>query len=250
MKHYDVIVIGGGHAGCEAAHAAARQGAQTALITLSWAGIGVMSCNPAIGGLGKGHLVREIDALDGVMARVADFAAIQYRLLNRRKGPAVQGPRAQADRKLYREAMQRETRARQGLTVVEGEAVDLLMERGKVGESLLSTFLSDLEDGAKFEVKTDDLAHKTGNFYIETWQYGREDESDKKKSGINTTKADWWVFAGPSGNGFIAIRTQDLKDLMTETNPRETRQPKINANTNASIGRLVPVKDIIKKAGL
>lgn len=138
MKHYDVIVIGGGHAGCEAAHAAARQGAQTALITLSWAGIGVMSCNPAIGGLGKGHLVREIDALDGVMARVADFAAIQYRLLNRRKGPAVQGPRAQADRKLYREAMQRETRARQGLTVVEGEAVDLLMERGKVGGVLLA----------------------------------------------------------------------------------------------------------------
>ena len=124
------------------------------------------------------------------------------------------------------------------------------LERGKVGESLLSTFLSDLEDGAKFEVKTDYLAHKTGNFYIETWQYGREDESDKKQSGINTTKADWWVFAGPSGNGFIAIRTQDLKDLMTETNPRETRQPKINANTNASIGRLVPVKDIIKKAGL
>ena len=138
MKHYDVIVIGGGHAGCEAAHAAARQGAQTALITLTWDGIGVMSCNPAIGGLGKGHLVREIDALDGVMARVADFAAIQYRLLNRRKGPAVQGPRAQADRKLYRQAMQQETRARQGLTVVEGEAVDLLIERGKVGGVVLA----------------------------------------------------------------------------------------------------------------
>ena len=138
MKHYDVIVIGGGHAGCEAAHAAARQGAQTALVTLTWAGIGVMSCNPAIGGLGKGHLVREIDAMDGVMARVADFAAIQYRLLNRRKGPAVQGPRAQADRKLYRQAMQQETRARQGLTVVEGEAVDLLMEHGRVGGVLLA----------------------------------------------------------------------------------------------------------------
>ncbi|MCE2747232.1 MAG: tRNA uridine-5-carboxymethylaminomethyl(34) synthesis enzyme MnmG [Rhodobacter sp.] len=133
MKQYDVIVIGGGHAGCEAAHAAARQGAQTALITLSWAGIGVMSCNPAIGGLGKGHLVREIDALDGVMGRVADFAAIQFRLLNRRKGPAVQGPRAQADRRLYRDAMQRETRARRGLTVIEGEVADLLMESGKVG---------------------------------------------------------------------------------------------------------------------
>jgi len=132
VKQYDVIVIGGGHAGCEAAHAAARQGADTALITLSWAGIGVMSCNPAIGGLGKGHLVREIDALDGVMGRVADYAAIQFRLLNRRKGPAVQGPRAQADRKLYREAMQKETRARPGLSVIEAEVVDLLIESGRV----------------------------------------------------------------------------------------------------------------------
>jgi tRNA uridine 5-carboxymethylaminomethyl modification enzyme len=132
VKQYDVIVIGGGHAGCEAAHAAARQGADTALITLSWAGIGVMSCNPAIGGLGKGHLVREIDALDGVMGRVADYAAIQFRLLNRRKGPAVQGPRAQADRKLYREAMQNETRARPGLSVIEAEVVDLLIESGRV----------------------------------------------------------------------------------------------------------------------
>lgn len=138
MKQFDVIVIGGGHAGCEAAHAAARQGAETALITLTWAGIGVMSCNPAIGGLGKGHLVREIDALDGVMGRVADHAAIQFRLLNRRKGPAVQGPRAQADRKLYREAMQRETKARPGLTVVEGEVVDLLVDGGRTRGVVLS----------------------------------------------------------------------------------------------------------------
>jgi len=138
VKQYDVIVIGGGHAGCEAAHAAARQGASTVLITLNWAGIGVMSCNPAIGGLGKGHLVREIDALDGVMGRVADYAAIQFRLLNRRKGPAVQGPRAQADRKLYREAMQRETRTRSGLTVVEGEVIDLLMESGGVTGVILA----------------------------------------------------------------------------------------------------------------
>ncbi len=133
MKHrFDVIVIGGGHAGSEAAHASARMGAATALVTLRRDTIGVMSCNPAIGGLGKGHLVREIDAMDGVMGRVADEAGIQFRLLNRRKGPAVQGPRAQSDRKIYRTAMLRETEAQPNLSIVEGEVADLTMDGGRV----------------------------------------------------------------------------------------------------------------------
>ncbi|MEP3053543.1 MULTISPECIES: tRNA uridine-5-carboxymethylaminomethyl(34) synthesis enzyme MnmG [Rhodobacterales] len=132
VKHFDVAVIGGGHAGAEAAHASARIGAKTVLVTMSLAGIGVMSCNPAIGGLGKGHLVREIDAMDGVMGRVADASGIQFRLLNRRKGPAVQGPRTQADRKLYRKAMLNETLNRPNLDVLEGEVVDFLMESGAV----------------------------------------------------------------------------------------------------------------------
>ncbi|WP_317960948.1 tRNA uridine-5-carboxymethylaminomethyl(34) synthesis enzyme MnmG [Phaeobacter inhibens] len=134
MKHpnYDVVVVGGGHAGTEAAHAAARMGVKTALVTLTKDGIGVMSCNPAIGGLGKGHLVREIDALDGVMGRVADKAGIQFRLLNRRKGPAVQGPRAQSDRKIYRREMLAEIEAQPNLDIVTGEVVDFLMIGNKI----------------------------------------------------------------------------------------------------------------------
>jgi tRNA uridine 5-carboxymethylaminomethyl modification enzyme len=128
FDHFDVIVIGGGHAGCEAAAAAARIGAKTALITHRFETIGAMSCNPAIGGLGKGHLVREIDALDGLMARVADAGGIQFRVLNRRKGPAVHGPRAQADRKLYAAAMQQAIRETANLTIIEAEADDMLFE--------------------------------------------------------------------------------------------------------------------------
>ena len=129
---FDVIVVGGGHAGCEAAAAAARLGARTALLTHRFATVGEMSCNPAIGGLGKGHLVREIDALDGLMGRVADAAGIQFRLLNRSKGPAVQGPRAQADRKLYRQAMQAAILATTNLEVVEGGAEDLVVHDGRI----------------------------------------------------------------------------------------------------------------------
>lgn len=129
MSEFEVIVIGGGHAGAEAAAAAARMGAKTALVTHSIETIGALSCNPAIGGLGKGHLVREIDALDGVMGRVADAAGIQFRLLNRSKGPAVQGPRAQADRALYRAAMQQELLNYPGLTIIEGAVEDLVIDR-------------------------------------------------------------------------------------------------------------------------
>jgi tRNA uridine 5-carboxymethylaminomethyl modification enzyme len=139
VKHYDVIVIGGGHAGAEAAAAAARMGVSTALVTLRIETLGAMSCNPAIGGLGKGHLVREIDALDGVMGRMADRAGIQFRLLNRRKGPAVQGPRAQIDRRLYREAMRAELLATPGLEVIEGEVARMRLAGGSVAGVVLAS---------------------------------------------------------------------------------------------------------------
>jgi tRNA uridine 5-carboxymethylaminomethyl modification enzyme len=156
VKHpFDVIVVGGGHAGTEAASAAARAGARTLLLTLRAGAVGVMSCNPAIGGLGKGHLVREVDALGGIMGLAADAAGIQFRLLNRSKGPAVQGPRAQADRRLYREAVQRMVASQPGLMLLEGEAVDLLVQGGRVAGLRLA-------DGA--EVRARAVVLTTGTF--------------------------------------------------------------------------------------
>lgn len=138
MNGYDVIVVGGGHAGCEAASASARSGALTALITLDASKIGVMSCNPAIGGLGKGQLVREVDAFDGLMGKAADRAGIQFRMLNRRKGPAVRGPRTQADRKLYRLAVQDILREQDNLHIVAGEVYDLEIHNGRVSAVIMA----------------------------------------------------------------------------------------------------------------
>jgi tRNA uridine 5-carboxymethylaminomethyl modification enzyme len=155
MSDYAVIIVGGGHAGCEAAAASARLGVPTALITHRFATIGEMSCNPAIGGLGKGHLVREIDALDGLMGRVADQAGIQFRVLNRRKGPAVRGPRAQADRQLYRQAMQAAITAQENLDVIEGEVDDIQVTDGVVSGVVLL-------DGRQFSTKA--VVLTTGTF--------------------------------------------------------------------------------------
>jgi tRNA uridine 5-carboxymethylaminomethyl modification enzyme len=167
VKHYDfdVAVIGGGHAGVEAALASARMGVNTVLISLTYEGIGVMSCNPAIGGLGKGHLVREIDALDGVMGWAADQAGIQFRLLNRRKGPAVQGPRAQADRKLYRQAIQAAVKKTKHLTTVIGEVVDFIMD----GNQCCGV---ELADGTR--LKTRSVILTTGTFLRGVIHIGRE----------------------------------------------------------------------------
>ncbi len=155
MSDFGIIVVGGGHAGCEAAAAAARLGVPTALVTHRFDTIGEMSCNPAIGGLGKGHLVREIDAMDGLMGRVADAAGIQFRVLNRRKGPAVRGPRAQADRKLYKAAMQAAIGAQPNLTVIEGEVDDLTVAGGRINGVVLL-------DGRRFGAKA--VVLTTGTF--------------------------------------------------------------------------------------
>lgn len=152
---YDVIIIGGGHAGCEAAAAAARRGARVALVTMATATIGAMSCNPAIGGVGKGQLVREVDALDGLMARAGDAAAIHYRMLNRSKGKAVQGPRIQADRRVYRNAMQAALTAQSGLEIVEGQVESLLTDGHHVAGVVL-------RNGARLDAPT--VVITTGTF--------------------------------------------------------------------------------------
>ncbi|MCK1650709.1 tRNA uridine-5-carboxymethylaminomethyl(34) synthesis enzyme MnmG [Bradyrhizobium sp. 149] len=174
-ESFDVIVIGGGHAGCEAAAASARMGAATALVTHRFSTVGAMSCNPAIGGLGKGHLVREVDALDGLMGRIGDAGGIQFRVLNRRKGPAVRGPRAQADRKLYAAAMQAAIRETEGLSVVEGEADELFVVEGRVTGLRLA-------DGRKLRAGA--VVVTTGTFLRglihlgeKNWPAGRVDEA-------------------------------------------------------------------------
>ena len=165
QAEFDVIVVGGGHAGAEAAAAAARSGGLVALVTLRLEGIGVMSCNPAIGGVGKGHLVREIDALDGIMGRVADRAGIQFRLLNRSKGPAVQGPRAQMDRSLYRVAVQEELRAVERITVIEGEVADLVLDQDRIAGVRLA-------DGSEIRSRT--VVLTTGTFLRGVIRLGEE----------------------------------------------------------------------------
>ena len=198
---YDVIVIGGGHAGCEAAAVSARAGAKTALVTMKRETIGVMSCNPAIGGLGKGQLVREVDALDGLMGRVSDKAGIQFRLLNRRKGPAVRGPRTQADRKLYRLAMQEAIEEQDNLDIVEGEVFDLLIEENVVKAVILA-------DGS--ELQCGSVVLTTGTFLSGLIHIGEE----RFPAGRMNEKASTGLSATLRKHGF------NLGRLKTGTPPR------------------------------
>ena len=155
IKNFDVVVIGGGHAGVEAASASSRMGANTVLITMKIKTIGEMSCNPAIGGLGKGHLVREIDALDGLMARAIDVSGIQFRMLNRSRGPAVHGPRSQADRKLYKKAISNLLESHENLTIIEGTVIDLTIVDDVIKNVILDNDIS---------IKTKSVVLTTGTF--------------------------------------------------------------------------------------
>lgn len=201
MKQFDVIVVGGGHAGVEAAMISARMGCSVVLVTLDPSKIGEMSCNPAIGGLGKGHLVREIDAMDGVMGRAADLAGIQFRLLNRRKGPAVQGPRTQADRRLYRAAIQEAVRIEPRLLVLSGEVVDLVLK----GDIVMGAMLS---DGVTLSAKS--VVLTAGTFLRGVMHIG-----DQQRSGGRY---------GEAPSNALAVRMADLGlpmgRLKTGTPPR------------------------------
>lgn len=198
---FDVVVIGGGHAGAEAAHAAARSGVRTALVTMKTATIGVMSCNPAIGGLGKGHLVREIDAMGGIMGVAADMSGIQFRLLNRRKGPAVRGPRTQSDRALYKQAVQSLLGHQQNLTIIEGEVSDLIVQANQIAGVVL---LDGIQLSARSVVLT------TGTFLRGVMHIG-----DQKREGGRV---------GDESSVRLARRLQDLAlplgRLKTGTPPR------------------------------
>src|SRR3954454_6348290 len=202
---FDVIVIGAGHAGCEAAAAAARLGAQTALVTLSLEMIGQMSCNPAIGGIAKGHLVREIDALGGIMGRVIDRTGIQFRLLNRSRGPAVQSPRAQADRMRYRAEMRRTLEATSNLHLRQGKVVDFVIDQGRLAGVIL-------EDGRRFGA--DAVVVATGTFLNGLIHTGR-----RTYSGGRAGEPAWIDLQGPWKRlGFPAgrLRPERLRDSTAE----------------------------------
>lgn len=236
MTDYAVIVVGGGHAGCEAAAASARLGVATALITHRFATIGEMSCNPAIGGLGKGHLVREIDALDGLMGRVADEAGIQFRVLNRRKGPAVRGPRAQADRRLYRNAMQAAISAQANLDVIEGEVDDLVVADGAISGVVLL-------DGRRFSTKA--VVLTTGTFLRglihrgeETTPAGRVGE--KPVLGLSTRLENLGLQLGRLKTGTPARLDKDSIDYsVLEEQPGDNPPEAFSALTKAITTRQV-----------